>query len=151
MQYVWEKITLTLSENRASDLVGVLAFRTDDTVHQLALEEYPNISIVKPMGSVNMSHLRELRNDIKSSNTNEGDAISAVVVAIDLIQKATLLISGKPGKYKRTVVVLTDGQGPMDRDGLDDSGYFLSFFTIPDCHWQSKAWFNSKSMPSSLG
>ena len=124
MQYVWEKIALTLSDNRATDRVGVLGVRTDETSHQLNLEEYTNISIMKEMGSINMGHLRELRRVIKPSHTNEGDAISATVVAIDLIQKATTLKSGLLGKYKRTIVLLTNGQGHMDRDGLNDSGFF---------------------------
>ncbi|KAG0647032.1 ATP-dependent DNA helicase II subunit [Hyphodiscus hymeniophilus] len=122
MRYVWEKIAITLSNNRASDRVGVIGFRTDQTAHQLDAEEYPNISIIKPCESIKMSHLKELHRDIKPSETNDGDAVSAIVVAIDHIQQATALKDGKPGKYKRTIVLLTDGQGHMDPDGLDESG-----------------------------
>lgn len=120
MRYVWEKIAQTLSANRAGLLVGVVGFRTDQTDHMLDLNEYTNIWTMKPLESIKMGHLKELQRNIRPSHTDEGDAISAVVVAIQMIEKATTLKSGKPGKYKRTIVLLTNGEGHMDSDGLDD-------------------------------
>jgi ATP-dependent DNA helicase 2 subunit 2 len=120
MRYVWEKIAQTLSAGRVGLLVGVVGFRTDQTDHELDLTEYTNIWTMKPLEPIKMSHLKELQSNIRPSNTEEGDAISAIVVAIDMIEKATMLKSGKPGKYKRTIVLLTNGEGYMDRDGLDD-------------------------------
>lgn len=120
MRYIWEKIALTLSANRAGLLVGVVGFRTDQTEHQLDLEEYENIWVMRPLEAMKMSHLKELQRDIQPSQTESGDAISAIVVAIDMIEKATTLKTGRLGKYKRKIVLLTDGQGPMDSDGLDD-------------------------------
>ena len=122
MRYVWEKIALTLSANRSGLLVSVVGFRTLQTHHQLDADEYPNIRVIKPLEPIKMGHLRELQRDIQPSHSQEGDAISAIVVAIDMIEKATTLKTGKLGKYKRTIVLLTDGQGQMDRDGLDKSG-----------------------------
>jgi ATP-dependent DNA helicase 2 subunit 2 len=120
MRYVWEKIALTLSANRVGLLVGVVGFRTDQTEHQLDLEEYGNICVMRPLEPMKMSHLKELQRDIRPSETESGDAISAIVVAIDMIEKATTLKTGKPGKFKRKIVLLTDGQGHMDSDDLDD-------------------------------
>ena len=120
MRYVWEKMALTLSANRVGLLVGVVGFRTDQTEHQLDLEEYENIWVMRPLEAMKMSHLKELQRDIQPSQTESGDAISAIVVAIDMIEKATTLKTGRLGKYKRKIVLLTDGQGPMDSDGLDD-------------------------------
>jgi ATP-dependent DNA helicase 2 subunit 2 len=122
MRYVWEKIAVTLSANRSGLLVGVVGFRTMETDHQLDTDEYPNIRVIKPLESIKMGHLRELQRDIRPSHSEEGDAISAIVVAIDMIEKATTLKNGKLCKYKRTIVLLTDGQGQMDRDDLDESG-----------------------------
>jgi ATP-dependent DNA helicase 2 subunit 2 len=75
---------------------------------------------MKALEAIKMSDLKELQRNIQPSHTYEGDAISAIVVAIDLIEKATTLKSGKPGKFKRTIVLLTDGQGEMDADDIDD-------------------------------
>jgi ATP-dependent DNA helicase 2 subunit 2 len=120
MRYVWEKIAMTLSANRVGWLVGVVGFRTDRTEHQLDSEEYENIWVMRPCEPMKMSHLRELQRDIQPSKTENGDAISAIVVAIDMIEKATTLKTGKLGKFKRKIVLLTDGQGHMDGDGLDE-------------------------------
>ena len=120
MRYVWEKIAQTLSANRVGLLVGVVGFRTDQTDHNLDLTEYSNIWTMKSLESIKMNHLKELQRDIRPSNSEEGDAVSAIVVAIDMIEKATMLKSGKPGKYKRTIVLLTNGEGHMDSDGLND-------------------------------
>jgi ATP-dependent DNA helicase 2 subunit 2 len=120
MRYVWEKITLALSTNRTTLLVGVVGFRTDRTEHQLEHDEYDNIWVMKPCEAIKMGDLKELQRHIQPSQTESGDAISAIVVAIDMIEKATLLKTGKLGKSKRKIVLLTDGQGHMDSDGLDD-------------------------------
>lgn len=120
MRYVWEKIAQALSANRVGLLVGVVGFRTDQTDHQLDPEEYPNIWVMRSLETIKMHHLQELQRDIRPSHTDGGDAISAIVVAIDMIEKATTLKTGKLGKYKRKIVLLTDGQGQIDNDGLDD-------------------------------
>lgn len=124
MRYVWEKIALTLSANRVGLLLGVIGFRADQTDHKLDLEEeelegYENIWVMRPLEPMKMSHLQELQRDITPSHTNDGDAISAIAVAIDMIQKATTLKTGKLGKFTRKVVLLTDGQGPMNGEDLD--------------------------------
>jgi ATP-dependent DNA helicase 2 subunit 2 len=66
-----------------------------------------------------MAHLRDLQKRIKTSSTDHGDAISAIVVAIQLIEKFTTLKSGKPGKYARKIVLLTDGQGTIEDDDIE--------------------------------
>jgi ATP-dependent DNA helicase 2 subunit 2 len=66
-----------------------------------------------------MDHLTELRRKIRPSGTDSGDAISAIVVAVHMISEFTVLKSGKPGKYARKVVLLTDGQGIMEGNGVE--------------------------------
>jgi len=112
MRYVWDKLAETMAANRTTWNIGVIGFRTDETNNDLAADdEYGNISILKPLGPMHMSHLKNLQEKIKTNGTDDGDAISAIVVAIDSIDKFTILKSGKPGKYGRTIVLLTDGQG----------------------------------------
>ncbi|KAM3077292.1 ATP-dependent DNA helicase yku80 [Clarireedia jacksonii] len=123
MRYVWDKITLTMSAARATDAVGIVGLRTDGTdngLHEKGEEGYENITVLKPLGQFTMSHLEQFREEIKPSNTDAGDAISAIVVATDMIEKHTTLKSGKPGKFARKLVLVTDGQGNMDGEALDD-------------------------------
>ena len=61
-----------------------------------------------------MDHLNELRSRIMPNATDAGDAISAIVVAVQLITEFTKLKTGKPGKFARKIVLLTDGQGMIE-------------------------------------
>lgn len=146
MRYVWEKIALTLSANRVGLLVGVIGFRADKTSHHLdlgkeALEDYENIWVMRPLELIKMNHLKELQRDIIPSHTNDGDAISAIVVAIDMIKQATILKTGKLGKFKRKIVLLTDGRGTMNGEDLDDIAAQMNeveielvvMSVLPDC------------------
>ncbi|KAA8568722.1 hypothetical protein EYC84_007721 [Monilinia fructicola] len=122
MRYVWDKITLTMSSDRKTDGVGVVAFRTDDTkndLHAGGEEGYENISVLKPLGQFQMEQLEEMKKAIKPSSTDAGDAISAVVVAMEMIKEFTTLKTGKLGKFARKIVLITDGNGAMDGEALD--------------------------------
>jgi ATP-dependent DNA helicase 2 subunit 2 len=121
MRYVWAKITETMSANRAASWsVGAVGLRTVETNNIMGSEDgYENIAVLKPLGPMEMPHLNDLQSKIKSSETDSGDAISAIVVAIDLIEKFTTLKSGKPGKFTRKIVLLTDGQGAIDGEDIE--------------------------------
>ncbi|KAG9241901.1 ATP-dependent DNA helicase-like protein II subunit 2 [Calycina marina] len=124
MRYVWDKITEIMASERKSFTVGIVGFRTDETLNEQYdqadtyddKESYKNISVFKKLEQMTMSDLQPLQQKIQASNNSEGDAISAVVVAIPLMEKHTMLKSGKPGKYKRKIVLLTDGQGNISDD-----------------------------------
>ncbi|POS88201.1 hypothetical protein EPUL_000345, partial [Erysiphe pulchra] len=120
LQYFWSKIAETMAANRITWSVGVIAFRTDDSLNPLASEGYQNISILKPLGKIEMADVEKFRPKLISSSTENGDAISAVVVAIAEIIKFTQLKSGRPGKFKRKIVLLTDGQGLIDSEGSEE-------------------------------
>ncbi|KAM0155016.1 hypothetical protein ACHAQE_006997 [Botrytis cinerea] len=123
MRYVWDKITLTMSTDRKTDGVGIVGFRTDETdneLHSSGEEGYANISVLKQLGQFQMQQLEEVKEAVKPSDTDDGDAISAIVVAMEMIRKHTTLKSGKPGKYARKIVLITDGNGFMNSDELDD-------------------------------
>jgi ATP-dependent DNA helicase 2 subunit 2 len=74
--------------------------------------------VLRPLGNMDLHQLDELRAQITPSGTEAGDAISAIVVAVHMITEFTKLKSGKPGSYTRKIVLLTDGQGIIDDQGL---------------------------------
>lgn len=115
MSYVWDKISNVVASNRKTLCVGVVGFRTDETNHTLSEDGYENISILQPLGPMSMSSLKALQPKVKPSRTVEGDAISAIVIAVDMIDKYT-----KKNKWKRQIVLITDGQGEIDPDDIGD-------------------------------
>lgn len=116
MKYVWDKITDIVSANRKTLCVGVVGLRTDTSNNKLQDDEgYENISVLQELGPITMSSLRTLQTLVEPSSTAGGDAISAIVVAVDLMDTFT-----KKLKWIRKIVLVTDGQGPMDADDIDD-------------------------------
>jgi ATP-dependent DNA helicase 2 subunit 2 len=115
MSYVWDKISNVVASNRKTLCVGVVGFRTDETNHTLGEDGYENISILQPLGPMTMTSLKNLQSKVKPSRTVEGDAISAIVVAVDMIDTYT-----KKNKWKRQICLVTDGHGEIDPDDIDD-------------------------------
>ncbi|KAI8671551.1 ATP-dependent DNA helicase II subunit 2 [Fusarium keratoplasticum] len=116
MRYVWDKITDIVAASRKTLCVGVVGFRTDETDNKLQDDDgYENIAVLQELGPMSMSSLRNLQSVIKPSETWSGDAISAIVVAVDMMDTFT-----KKLKWNRKIILITDGQGPMDADGLSD-------------------------------
>ena len=112
MTYVWEKITSTVATERKTATLGVIGLRTDGTDNELSDEEsFKHISVLQDIGQLQLPGLHELRQKVIVSSTNRGDAISAIVIAIQLITKYT-----KKLKYKRKIVLATDGRGSLDAD-----------------------------------
>ncbi len=75
--------------------------------------------VLRPLGNMDLDHLPELQNKITPNATDAGDAISAIVLAVQLITEFTILKSGKPGVYARKIILLTDGQGMIDGGGIE--------------------------------
>lgn len=121
MQWAWDKMATIMARGLKGDNIGVIAFRTDNTENELAADDpaYEHISVLKELGVLEMDGLRSLQQQIAPSSTEEGDAISAIVLATQQITQFTMLKTGKPGKYDRYVYLLTDGQGGMDGEDLD--------------------------------
>lgn len=121
MRYVWDKITTTLLASRATWTVGVVGLRTDRTDNDLEDDEaYSHISIMQPIGTMKMRDLKLLQDAIKVNRTEAGDAISAVIIAIEMIMKFTRNAKGEPLKYARKIVLMTNGRGAMDADDIDE-------------------------------
>ena len=133
MRYVWDKITDTVASNRKTLCVGVVGLRTDETSNCLQDDAgYENISVLQELGPMPMSSLRSLQDVIKPSKTWSGDAVSAIVVAVDMIDTFT-----KKLKWIRKIVLVTDGQGPLDADDteaiakkMNDSGIQLTVLYV---------------------
>lgn len=116
MRYVWDKISNIAATSRKTLLVGILGVRTDETKNVMEDEAgYENISVLKELGPIGMTDLKKLTNQIKVSETDTGDAVSAIVLAIEMIGIVT-----KQLKYKRQIFLITDGIGPIDGDDFDD-------------------------------
>ncbi|KAL7785521.1 hypothetical protein V8C37DRAFT_412904 [Trichoderma ceciliae] len=115
MSYVWDKITNVVASNRKTLCVGVVGFRTDETNHTLEEEGYENISVLQQLGPMSMSSLKALQSKIRASGTVDGDAISAIVIAVDMIDNYT-----KKNKWKRQIYLITDGRGEIDPDDIGD-------------------------------
>ncbi|OQE11121.1 hypothetical protein PENVUL_c003G03275 [Penicillium vulpinum] len=114
MQYVWDRITATVATGRKTATVGVVGLRTDGTINDLEEENFSNISVLFGLGQVLMPDIRKLRETIKPSKTNRGDAISSIVIAMQMIIEYT-----KKNKYKRKIVLVTNGTGTMSDDNIE--------------------------------
>ncbi|KAJ5795463.1 uncharacterized protein N7518_004003 [Penicillium psychrosexuale] len=115
LQYVWDRITATVATGRKTATVGVVGLRTDETINDLEEENFSNISVLFGLGQVLMPDIRKLRETIKPSNTNRGDAISSIVIAMQMIIEYT-----KKNKYKRKIVLVTNGTGMMSDENVED-------------------------------
>jgi ATP-dependent DNA helicase 2 subunit 2 len=121
MRYVWDKITTTLLASRATWTVGVVGLRTDETDNPLKDDDgYEHISIMQPLGPMKMPQLKQLQETIKVNKTEIGDAVSAIIIAIEMIMAFTKNAKGEPLKYARKIILMTNGRGPMDADDIDE-------------------------------
>ncbi|KAL2816787.1 SPOC like C-terminal domain-containing protein [Aspergillus cavernicola] len=116
MQYIWDRITTTVSTGRKTAMLGVIGLKTDGTSNELQDDpHFSNISVLSEIQQFLMSDLRQLGEQIKPSNTDKGDAISGLIMAIQMI-----ITHCKKLKWKRKIVLITNGLGQMSSENLDD-------------------------------
>jgi ATP-dependent DNA helicase 2 subunit 2 len=115
MTYVWDKVTSIMAMGRKTTYQAIVAFKTDETNNELADDGFDNISVLQELAALSLNDLQRLRHLIQPSHTDGGDAISAVVVAIQMIAKHC-----KKLKYKRRVILVTNGSSPIDADDMDE-------------------------------
>lgn len=124
LRYVWDKITTTAQAARKTWCVGVVGLRTDETnnnyAEDSANEGYDNISVLKELGPVSLPEIKGLRTKLKPSQTESGDAMSAIVLASEMVNEFTSNKKGEPLKFKREVYLITDGMGGIDEDDIDE-------------------------------
>lgn len=119
MGWVWDKISTTVASGRKTWVVGVVGLRTDETINQQNVNEgegYENISVLQEIQAMQLPTLRKLQEQIRPSDSLYGDAISAVVIATDMIVKFC-----KHLKYKKQIYLVTDARGPIDDSEEDTS------------------------------
>ncbi|KAL8959686.1 MAG: hypothetical protein Q9193_003490 [Seirophora villosa] len=126
MTYVWDKITSTARVfgfdpcdrfahrwyGRPKCVVDQFIYGDQGTANELQGEEsFENISVLQEISSTFLPELKQLRRKVGVSNTYNGDAISAIIIAIQMITKHC-----KKLKYKRNIVLVTDGRGLLEED-----------------------------------
>lgn len=124
MRYVWDKISTTVAASRKTWNVGVVGLNTDETdnnENEKGLAGYEHISVLQELGSMSMTSLRALQPKIEPSRTSSADAISAIVVAIGMIQVFT-----KKLKYKRKIILVTNGESQIDDFQSEDVAAMLN-------------------------
>lgn len=116
MQFVWDKIATTAQAQRKTWCVGVVGLRTEETVNDYVEDDgYANISILQDLGPVTLSDMKKLKPQLVPSDTESGDAMSAIIVATEMIVNFT-----KKNKWARNIYLVTDGKGGIDADDVDD-------------------------------
>ncbi|CAK3960688.1 ATP-dependent DNA helicase II subunit 2 [Lecanosticta acicola] len=114
LEYVWDRITATISTGRKTAMLGVIGLRTNDTVNPLQDEaDYRHIKVLKEIDQALMPDVRRLRNELVVSNNSAGDATSALIIAIQMISEKC-----KKLQYLRKIVLVTDARANMDVDDL---------------------------------
>jgi ATP-dependent DNA helicase 2 subunit 2 len=115
LQYIFEKITTTVGTGRKTAMLGVVGLGTDRTQNQMSEEEgYKHISILQSISQILMPDLQRMPGLLKPSNTDDGDALSAIIIAVDMIMKHC-----KNLKYSKKIVLVTNGTGPIDDDDIE--------------------------------
>lgn len=115
LEYVWDRITATVATGRKTALAGVVGLRTDGTKNLLDNEkEYAHINVFQELGQILMPELRKLRSDLTVSSTEGGDAMSALIIAIQMIANTC-----KKLQFQRKIVLVTDARGTMQVDDLE--------------------------------
>jgi len=121
LEYVWDKITTTVATGRKTALAGVVGLRTDETRNILESEkDYAHITVHQEIGQIQMPQVRKLRQELVVSSTEAGDAISALVIAIQMIVETC-----KKLQYIRRIVLVTDARGSMQAEA-DDLGNIVN-------------------------
>lgn len=116
LRYIWDRITTTAQAKRKTWCVGVIGLRTDETRNRYENDQgYNNITEILSLGPVALPQLNTLREALSPSTTIDGDAMSAVVVAGEMMAEFT-----KTNKWSRKIYLITDGQGAMDEDDVED-------------------------------
>ncbi|KAL2868659.1 ATP-dependent DNA helicase 2 subunit KU80 [Aspergillus lucknowensis] len=116
MQYVWDRITSTVATGRKTAMLGVIGLKTNGTNNELQDDShFSNISVFSEIKQFLMPDLRQLKDEIKPSSTDKGDAISALILAIQMI-----ITHCKKLKWKRKIVLITNGLGRISDENVDD-------------------------------
>ncbi|KAL5113920.1 ATP-dependent DNA helicase yku80 [Pleosporales sp. CAS-2024a] len=121
LEYVWDKITNTVATGRKSALMSVIGCRTDETDLGGVMEEvegYDHVHVFSGLKQYLLGDIRNLQHHFKVSKTNDGDLLSALVIAVQMIDNATKGKNGNPLKFDRRIIMVTDGRGSIDTNDV---------------------------------
>lgn len=117
LQYVWDKITNIVFTGRKTLQIGVVGLGTDKTANDMGEDEaYEHISIIQPIAQILMPELQSLGTLLRSSKTDGGDVLSAIIIGVDMIMKHCRQL-----KYKKKIVVITNATGRIDDDDIEST------------------------------
>ncbi|ETS79814.1 ATP-dependent DNA helicase II subunit 2 [Pestalotiopsis fici W106-1] len=118
MRWIWDKISTTVAAARKTWNVGVIGVRTNETNTGLEDEDgYDNIAILQELQPMDLAKMRYLQTKIKPSDSDTGDCVSALIPAIQMIEK----VAPARLKFNRKIFMVTSGEAPLDLDPDDIS------------------------------
>ncbi|KAF2668511.1 SPOC domain-like protein [Microthyrium microscopicum] len=117
---VWDRIANIIHQGRKTDQTAVIGFRTNSTNNVLAsnhpdTDDYDHINVAFPLKTILGSDIADLREFFRPSQIEAGDILSAIVVAMQMIT-----VHCRALKYKKRIVLLTNGDGAMEPDTGND-------------------------------
>jgi ATP-dependent DNA helicase 2 subunit 2 len=105
-----------VKDGKKTQQLGVIVVGSDETDNILDGDDgFENIKELQPIQQTLLPDLRILHDAIKPSNSSSGDVISALVVAIEMMERHT-----KKLKYQRKIVLVTDGTRAMDTEDTEN-------------------------------
>ena len=115
LQYVWDKITNTVATGRKTAMLGVVGLGSEQTLNSMSEEDaYKHIYVIQRISQITMEELRKMPAQLQTSQTDNRDALSSVIIGVDLIMKHC-----KQLKYTKKIVLVTNGTGPIDDDDVE--------------------------------
>ncbi|KAF2156753.1 putative ATP-dependent DNA helicase II subunit 2 [Myriangium duriaei CBS 260.36] len=115
LKYVWERITSTVATDRKTAHIGVIGLKTDDTDNDMEEEAYQNISIFHRPKQMLMPDIRTLQDQLRPSSTDSGDVMSALILAVQMIDTHCRKL-----QYIRRIILITNAVTPMDASDAED-------------------------------
>ncbi|KAJ4465497.1 SPOC domain-like protein [Lentinula edodes] len=126
LQYVKFKIQDMIYGARKTDQCGVVIFGTEETDNQINAQHggYENVTEYIPIGTPSAATLREL-DELEPSEVF-GDPVDAMIVAVEAQNKHL----GKKKTWTRKVILVTDGEGPIELEDWEATANKLNELSI---------------------
>ncbi|KAJ3127586.1 X-ray repair cross-complementing protein 5 [Nowakowskiella sp. JEL0407] len=103
-----------LVAERKTDHTGLVLVGTDETINDLSEDGYSHVTMQGTIGVATLSLLKFIHDEIPESHT-AGDIMDGFIVAVDAIAKHC-----KHYKYEKKIYILTNAEGSINQDGVDD-------------------------------
>ena len=116
LQWVYDKIAGVVFTGRKTLQIGVLGLGTDRAAHAMGDDEsYRHISELQPISQILLPELQRLPKVLRSSQTDDRDIVSAIIIAVDMMSRHC-----KHLKFKKKIFVVTNAVGSqIDPDDVE--------------------------------